>query len=210
MAKLIIKKTAEISTHGNPQAKTVWIALHGYGQLSRFFIRKFQSLNPEENFVIAPEGLHRFYIQGTAGRVGASWMTKEERLTDIQDYIQYLDQLFDEYGIEDYEKVVLVGFSQGAATSARWMEMGKIKPDIYFHWAGVFPPDLEFDPNQNVFGASKNYYVVGSKDEYFTEEKVKEELRNFEEKGIEMEYLSFDGPHTLDDAILQRISENLD
>ena len=206
---MIIQKTAKISTYGNPQAKTVWIVLHGYGQLSNYFIRKFHVLNPELNYVIAPEGLHRFYLKGSAGRVGASWMTKEERLTDIKDYIQYLDQLYDRYELEAYERVVLLGFSQGAATSSRWMEMGKVKPNLYLHWAGVFPPDLDFNPKQNSFCGIQNYYLVGSKDEYFTNERVEEEMNNFELKGIEIEYISFDGPHDIDRMILEDFDKKL-
>jgi predicted esterase len=206
---MIVSKKAKISLYGNPKAKTVWIALHGYGQLSNFFIRKFHTLDEEKNYVIAPEGLHRFYVKGTGGRVGASWMTKEERESDIQDYIKYLDQVYDEYGIEDYDQVVLLGFSQGAATSARWMEFGKIKPSVYLHWAGVFPPDLDFDPKQNVFEESTNYYLVGTEDQFFNQEHIQTEIRNFKSKGIEIEYVSFGGTHNLDSTILKSFDEKL-
>src|SRR5690554_3872961 len=37
--------------------------------------------------------MHRFYRKGTQGRVGASWMTKEARLDDIEDNHKYLDKL---------------------------------------------------------------------------------------------------------------------
>ncbi len=206
---MIISKTAKVITYGNPQAKNLWVVLHGYGHLAQFFIRKFHSLDKQENFVIAPEGLHRFYLEGTGGRVGASWMTKEERLTDIQDYVKYLNQLREEYDFQEYERVILVGFSQGAATSARWMELGGFKPDVYVHWAGVFPPDLEFDPDHNAFSHSKNYYVVGDADPYFNDEKIQAEITFFESKKINMEYLSFSGKHDIDSGVLERIHANI-
>ena len=41
------------STFGNFSSKTknVWLVFHGMGHLSRYFIRHFSTLNPEENVV---------------------------------------------------------------------------------------------------------------------------------------------------------------
>ncbi|MEZ4938301.1 MAG: hypothetical protein R2799_12000 [Crocinitomicaceae bacterium] len=205
---MIVQKTAKICTYGDPQANRAWVVLHGYGQLAQYFIRKFHVLDGLKNFVIAPEGLHRFYLEGTGGRVGASWMTKEERETDIHDYVNYLNQLRLNYELDTYEEVVLVGFSQGAATAARWMEIGGFRPNIYLHWAGVFPPDLEFDPQENAFLESKNYYVVGTRDPYFDQAIISSQLNDFKNKQIQIEYLSFDGPHTIDPNVLQQFDVN--
>lgn len=46
------------------------IALHGYGQLAKFFLRKFQGLQSSCR-VLAPEGPHRFLfarLKRTSGR----------------------------------------------------------------------------------------------------------------------------------------------
>ncbi|MCZ8216519.1 MAG: phospholipase, partial [Cyclobacteriaceae bacterium] len=75
---------ARYQTLGKLDANTrkVWFVLHGYGQLAEYFLRKFKSLEAQEIFVIAPEGLSRFYMedvtrrsQGGSQRVGATWMT---------------------------------------------------------------------------------------------------------------------------------------
>jgi hypothetical protein len=77
--KLSIEKTIRYFTIGDiEKAKYLLIALHGYGQLSSYFGKKFEDL-PNEFFIVIPEGMHRFYLDGTSGRVGASWMTKEAR-----------------------------------------------------------------------------------------------------------------------------------
>ncbi len=90
-----VNKSANFVTHGNPNtAKIIVFALHGYGQLAEFFVRKFNVLNETDYFIVAPEGLHRFYLKGASGRVGASWMTKQERQSDINDYINYLDDVW--------------------------------------------------------------------------------------------------------------------
>src|ERR1051325_10016453 len=48
--------------------------------------------------LVAPEGLSRFYLseRATERRVGASWMTREDRLAEIADYLGYLDAVYDD------------------------------------------------------------------------------------------------------------------
>ena len=77
-----VEKTATYYSSGNIKtAKTIWFVLHGYGMLAEYFIKKFDSIVNNDNCVIAPEGLSKFYTKGFYGRVGASWMTKENRET---------------------------------------------------------------------------------------------------------------------------------
>ena len=112
--QLIQKKTYRYQVlNDNPQAKTVLYVLHGYGQLVKFFIQKFKNLN-QEILIVAPEGMHRFYKKGNSGRVGASWMTKEARETDISDNMIYLNALDIEVARKyPITKRILLGFSQG-------------------------------------------------------------------------------------------------
>ena len=56
---------ARYETLGNiDNPKRIWIVVHGYGQQAKYFIRKFKPLQDEETLVIAPEGLHHFYLKG--------------------------------------------------------------------------------------------------------------------------------------------------
>ena len=66
------------------ETKELWLGLHGYGQLVQFFSRHFRDLANLHRAFIFPQGPHKFYLEGVHGRVGASWMTKEDRLVDIQ------------------------------------------------------------------------------------------------------------------------------
>ena len=72
---------------------TVWFVLHGYGMLSEYFIKKFESILNENTLVIAPEATNRFYLGNNYARVGASWMTNLDREQEIRDNILYLDCL---------------------------------------------------------------------------------------------------------------------
>ena len=140
--RIPVSRQARIWTLGGDGSDAVifWVVLHGYGQLAEFFVRKFGAIASEHRMIIAPEGLSRFYTQGFSGRVGASWMTREMRSEEIEDYLAYLDRVYDE--IPPEAQVYLLGFSQGAATAARWFYSGRRKLKGLVLWCGVFPPDL--------------------------------------------------------------------
>lgn len=196
--KLNITKTVHFATFGDKStAQTLWIALHGYGQLSKYFIRNFHCLDEADNFVVAPEGMHRFYLNGTSGRVGASWMTKEERLDDIQDNIAYLNQLLDKVNSPNFNKIIVLGFSQGAATAARWIEAQKVKPTAFVMWAGVFPPDVQPENHRKIFGNIPLYFVVGDEDEYFSKENIKAVQNDFIAKSMQVNWSHFEGKHQI-------------
>jgi len=197
--KIKIQKTAKVNTYGDAdKARYCWIALHGYGQLVDFFIEKFHVLDESEHFVIAPEGIHRFYLKGTSGRVGASWMTKEERLDDISDNVEYLNLIAEEFvSGKSFDKIIVLGFSQGASTAARWIQMGKIKPDMFVQWAGVFPPDLDVSNDGNRFTEIQHLFVIGNQDQYFTDISDDEVFIQAKNMGISPEIIRFDGNHNI-------------
>ena len=188
---------------GEPaEGKSLLVALHGYGYLAQYFIRKFQGVDLNRFVVVCPEGPHRFYQNGTNGRVGASWMTKEDRLTDISNYLNFLDALLDHLKAQyDYKSVTLLGFSQGGATACRWLAFGKHQFDKFILWATVFPPDMEPEYCEK-FNHSKNYFVFGTKDEYYNIETIHEHFKELERLCIPFEMLNFDGNHNIDETTL--------
>src|SRR5881398_3935866 len=90
-----VSRSARYFTLGEkPQGVAeVWFACHGYGQLAARFLEKLRVLDDGRRCVVAPEGLSRFYLSESPAerRVGASWMTREDRLAEIDDYVPYLD-----------------------------------------------------------------------------------------------------------------------
>jgi hypothetical protein len=74
--------------------KEVWIVLHGFAHLAESFLQKFEFAFSDTRVFVSPEALNRFYVQGRYGKVGATWMTKEDRLNEIADYINYLNELY--------------------------------------------------------------------------------------------------------------------
>lgn len=203
--KLIAQKTYRYHQIGNLEKTThLLIVLHGYGQLSEFFIRKFNDV-PENFLVIAPEGMHRFYINGTSGRVGASWMTKEERESDIMDNLNWLTQLLNDLKAKKkFEKIILLGFSQGGATAARWYYSSKYEFNHLILWASVFPPDLDKPKNSE---NSENYFVIGTKDEFYNDEAQKTEINFYKKIGFRTQM--FEGKHDIEINTLNRIIEGV-
>lgn len=203
--RIQIKLSTRFYTHGNPEAKNLLVVLHGYGQLASYFIEKFKFLDPENYFVVAPEGLHRFYLNGTNGRVGASWMTKEDRENDIQNYVHYLDELLSVIIKENnYSTKILLGFSQGGATASRYVAMGKIKFNVFILWAAIFPPDMQ-DVLLSGFNFSKNFFVIGTQDKYYSEELIVKEVNKLNEIGLKFEIIKFVGNHTIDSDTLTKL-----
>ena len=199
--KLTAPKTFRYWISGDfEKANKLIIVLHGYGQLAEFFIPKFNKI-PEDYLVVAPEGMHRFYLNGTSGRVGASWMTKEDRESDIADNLNWLSQLFTELTEQKtFEKTILLGFSQGGATAARWFYSKKVLFDQLILWASVFPPDLERPIIQS---NSNNYFVIGTEDEYYNTEAQISEIKFYQNIGFNT--LQFEGRHDIENDTLKRI-----
>src|SRR5690349_9508611 len=90
-----VERTARYYTLGDEanKNKELWIVLHGYRNLARNFIEWFSPIAANA-FIVAPEALSRFYTKGSGGpdspsTVGASWMTREDRLNEIQDHVAY-------------------------------------------------------------------------------------------------------------------------
>ena len=195
------------NAHGSLQQ--VWFVCHGYGQLARYFLQHFESLNDGRRLIVAPEGLSRFYLQGFSDRVGASWMTREDRLHEIADYVNFLNavygQIVEKISLENV-KVFALGFSQGTATVCRWVSHGTAKIDHLVLWAGLMPPDLDLKTHQKIFQKLDLTFVVGSHDEFAKPEQLADQEKRLHEHGISYRRVSFDGGHELNQKILEELA----
>jgi predicted esterase len=208
---LKVETTAHYYSLGelNSNTKDIWIVCHGYGQLATFFLRKFQSMEAPNRYIVAPEGFNKFYLKGFSGRVGASWMTKEKREDEIEDHCAYLEQLLDsiiEKSNANYSIKVL-GFSQGTATVTRWLLRTKHKVDSLIVWGGKIANDFDFEQYNQKHSDTKNFVVFGTQDEFYTKENVdkyKEELNSFN-----AEWINYNGGHNIDSDTLALIERQL-
>ena len=211
---LAVSRSARYFTLGEagPATREVWFVCHGYGQLAGRFLRHFDPLADGSRLVVAPEGLSRFYLGSGAGRndkIGASWMTREDRLNEIADYIRYLDalhaEIFRALG-RDPGRVRLLGFSQGTATVSRWATLGAVRPDRMILWGGEVPPDLDLVAAADALRRVRLILVAGDQDEYITGKVLARDEGRLREQGIPFETRRFSGGHELDAAVLGELA----
>jgi predicted esterase len=199
-----IQRKARYRSIGNPAAKQLLIVLHGYGQLTEYFLRKFDGEEWNDFYIVAPEGLHRFYLEGTQGRVGASWMTKELRHIDIEENSDYLDTLLFHLQSENqYESTHLLGFSQGGATAARWKQRNPTVFESFVLWASVFPDDVKVDLTSEAFHRSQNHFVLGTQDPFYSVDQQQKISSFYTENQFKVHI--FEGGHVLVPEILVKI-----
>lgn len=203
-----VERTARFHTIGipGPHIRYVWFVLHGYGQLSKYFIRHFQNMAEDDTLIVAPEGLSLFYIPPGWARVGATWMTKEKRASEIDDYVRFLDQVYMEIAgqVPEDARITVLGFSQGATTAWRWAQAGGIKPEHFINWAGSVPDEhIAVDPTWE--RSTQFYYVQASEDEYINEEQALRTIEILKAKTGRLEVFKFDGDHRMDEPTLMQI-----
>ena len=195
----------------------VWIVCHGHGQLARRFLSRFLPLERPDRLFIAPEALSRYYLSPPQGGphpaeapVGASWMTVEDRELEMQDYVGYLDLLYDEvFSIVDRAKVQLwvLGFSQGTATAARWVARGKVDPDRVVLYAGLLPSELDMERAARLAKRSPLTIVLGTNDEFAKPELIAAQEARLRQLGVAHRIIRFEGGHEITPDVLMRLTQ---
>lgn len=212
---LQIEKKARYFQLGNPGNDTsiVWVVLHGYGMLSEFFIKKFKKLENKNTLILAPEALNRFYIDTNYGRVGASWMTKDERQDDIKENIKYLNTLMDQIIKEighNRLKINVLGFSQGGATACRWLFKSGLKFENLIMWAGDIPKDTLTEENRLKWSNMNTHLVMGKKDELINEEMKAKFLKLVTDYKLDYKLTLYDGDHRIYPDVLMELIKSFD
>ena len=202
--RISVSRSARYFSIGQPE-REVWFVLHGYAQLAVRFLRHFQPIDDGSRLIVAPEALSHFYLTEapTERRVGASWMTKEDRQAEIDDYVRYLDAVYEAVlrsSDRAQVKVRVLGFSQGATTACRWMTLSASKVDHLIVWGGEVPSDV--GPPR----AGRLTLVYGSKDEYFTPKVVEANRARLRDQGARYDVTSFEGGHEIDATVLKKLA----
>ena len=214
-----VARTARIFTLGEPgpAVRQVWLVCHGYGQLASRFLRRFEPLAEASRLIVAPEALNRFYVEtgigphGPESRVGATWMTREDRLNEIEDYVRYLDAVCEAVFRELTRggvKLIALGFSQGVSTVARWAARTDVAIERLVLWAGSWPPELE--PRPDLFRGAAVDLVAGAMDASVSEASVARLYAALEAGGIGPRLIRYAGGHAIDGDVLREIAGGLD
>ena len=189
------------------KTKNIWIVLHGIGYLSKYFIKYFDELNPEENYIISPQAPSKYYLKNEYKHVGASWLTKENTSAEIKNIISYLNKIYETENLPGHCKLLVFGFSQGVSIATRWVASEKIKCDNLVLYAGGIPNELT---SENFSFLRENNtkvtILVGDRDEYINEEVLKKESQKVQILfGECAEQILFEGRHEIKKELLQQL-----
>ena len=214
---ITVERSARYVTLGprDGTARELWFVLHGYGQLAAEFIRLFGPLDDGTRQIVAPEALNRFYLFGVEKAaserpVGATWMTKEDRLSEINDYVSYLDAVAarELQPFAAPPRIIVLGFSQGAATASRWIAGGAIRPAHTILWGGFLPPDADLEDER--LRAMSLQIVLGTRDRFLAAERLEEEERRLRARDFPYRLARYEGGHGIVAATLADVARSLD
>ncbi|TRO65154.1 alpha/beta hydrolase [Christiangramia sabulilitoris] len=189
------------------KTRTVWLAFHGIGYLSRYFLKYFKHLDPEKNYIIAPQAQSKYYLNGAYRHVGASWLTKENTEAEIENMLNYLDAVFKAENLQEIENLNILGYSQGVSVATRFVARRKIHCQNLIMHSGKVPQEL----NRGDFSFLKNTsfsFIYGTKDEYLQKGIIEvEEKRVKELFPGNLEVLSFEGGHEVNTKIIKELAK---
>ena len=189
------------------KTKNVWLIFHGIGYLSRYFVKYFDGLDAEENYLIVPQAPSKYYLKNEYKYVGASWLTKENTATEVKNVLNYIDAVLEAEKLPEHVNLILFGFSQGVSVAARWLASKKANCKLVALYAGGIPNELtagdfEFlDPN-----STKIKIIYGDQDEYLTPDRLKGEKKKIDKlfQG-KAETLTFNGGHEVRPKIIKAL-----
>jgi len=199
----MIPRTIAVTTHGRylvvPPANSepssgLLVSFHGYAEPAAAAMDRLQTIPGAGHWrLVAIQGLNRFY-RGRSTDVVASWMTREDRELAIADNVSYVSAVIDaasrEWGTEG--RLVLTGFSQGVAMAYRAACASPRSVSGVISLGGDVPPELDRAALARIPAA---LIGRGSRDEWYTEEKLAADLARLREAGVAVRAVSLDAGH---------------
>lgn len=191
----------------NESINKLIFVVHGYAQLAKDFIKEFEFLDNDETLIIAPEGLSKFYSKGL---IAASWMTKDDRDNEIDDYLFYLEGIANQiltHLTNEPEQIIILGFSQGVHTATRFAVCTEMNIHKLVLCSSDFPGDADFESMREKNKSMKVYYLFGDKDRNIRLENFEKSIALLEENKIQFEKIMFDGEHIVHKESVLKILE---
>lgn len=188
----------------DPQTRSL-VVLHGWGQNSRSFLRKFASLRRQNILVIAPQAPHQFYLDMATRKVGFGWLTAFDRDNGIATAVAALDVILGQVAGETgfTLRPVILGFSQGVSMAWRYAIHGGHPAAGLIACGGDLPPDVEkVLPGRAPFPVM---LVHGKSDTIVPFSKGEAAEVALRTSGHSPETLYFDGGHDVPPALIDQL-----
>ncbi len=190
------------------KTKNVWFVFHGMGYLSKYFIKYFSHLNPEENYIIAPQAQSKYYQDKNFKHVGASWLTKENTIEETKNILAYIDKVFKKEITNEIPNLIILGYSQGVSIATRWVASRKINCNHLVLHSGGIPTELIPEDFSFLDEDVKVTYIYGNNDQYINEaRKTEEQLKGTNLFGKQLNFEVFDGIHEVNKDYIKQLAE---
>lgn len=175
------------------------VGFHGYGQTAEDHLEILQRIPGADNWICcAVQALHPFYPRPK--KIGASWMTSQDRELRIEENTRYVDRVVslirDEYPAS--RVLVYHGFSQGSPMACRAAISGEYFPSGVMLHGGDIPPELD-----GLDRMGRVLIARGRSDRIYRRDRWDSDLARLEGSSLTVVRCEFDGGHEVTEAWLQ-------
>ena len=191
------------------QTKNIGLVFHGMGYLSRYFLRYFESFNPDENYFIAPQAPSKYYIGPKYKHVGASWLTKENTQKETKNILNYVETVLQNENLPKDKNVIVLGYSQGVSIAMRYIATRGLQPKKLILHSGGIPHELTAKDFHHFNG--QVYLIYGDSDEYLNIERIQNEVEKSNLLfGDIVNIIPFEGGHIVNTNLIKSITYKTD
>ena len=199
--------TYETLNEINSNTKRVWLVFHGIGFLSRFFLKYFNELPKEENYILAPQAPSKYYLKNEYKHVGASWLTKENTAIETENLFNYLDAVLENENLPTDCEIIVFGFSQAVSIALRYLAYSKLQCSKIIIYAGGIPKELNKTDFNYFENKTEIVSIIGDHDEYLTPKRLEEENRKLNSLfGDSIRHINFKGAHEVKKEIINQLA----
>lgn len=203
----MIARTLETTVHGrflyeDRGAERLLVGFHGFAETADVHLAELEKIRGIERWSVASvQALHPFYTG--LGNIVACWMTTLDRELAIADNVEYVRRVV--ASLPASERLVFIGFSQGAAMAARAAAyIGRAAGLILL--GGDMPPDVSADAGVML---PPTLLARGANDQWYTDEKFKNDV-SYLERTTRVTQCVYDGGHEWTDEFRQAVAAFLE
>ena len=176
------------------------VGFHGYAERAETHLEQLHKIEGTAGWSLAAvQSLNRFYTR--AGDIVGNWMTSLARELAIADHVDYVRRVV--AAVPPAKTLVFFGFSQGGAMAAR--AAAAIPCAGLIILGGDLPPDVKVESVR----LPPLLLARGTSDDWYTEEKFKNDLNFLERRKAAHQTLVFEGGHEWTDAFRAAATEFL-
>jgi len=186
------------------KTKTVWFVCHGMSYLSRYFLRYFEGLNSDENYIIAPQAQSKYYIPPKFKHVGASWLTKENTLKETENVMRNFDAVFEAEQLPEHLNLIVLGYSQGVSVAMRYLAKRQLQCSQLVIHSGGIPKELTSGDFK--FLKANVSLIYGTEDEFLNEDRIVQETKRAQELfENNVTIMPFEGKHVVNVELIKTL-----